>query len=259
MLHNTPKTILWLLALLFAAAGCQQEDIQLPDEQSVKGRIVLNLSDIDVYVDAETRATQTLSDFSGYVFTLNGKTDENVDVNNEIIEFTASTDESNNPIAVGYFDAGTYKLTASNQVASLAGKGCAYYEEESSSFHFGVGETANISISMGAPKNARVTLEQAESFSTRYTDVRVKLTAGGRSIDLGNATGCEAEAFFPAGTIDYTVTAAAKQGSHVTDISSASGTVTLTAGKHHVISLTANPATGEIIPLIEGTHTGEFD
>ena len=92
MLHNTPKTILWLLALLFAAAGCQQEDIQLPEEQSVKGRIVLNLSDIDVYVDAETRATQTLSDFSGYVFTLNGKTDENVDVNNEIIEFTASPD-----------------------------------------------------------------------------------------------------------------------------------------------------------------------
>lgn len=246
-----------MVALLMSCR--QEEDILLPMEQNAKGRIVLNLSDIEVYVDAQTRSTQTLSDFSGYVFTLNGKTDENVDVNNQDVTFSASTDNNGNPIAVGYFDAGTYTLTVSNQAASLKGKGCAYYEKTSDSFHFGAGETVNLTIEMGAPKNARITVEQDNNFSTKYNNVRVTLTAGGRSVDLGNATSCETEAFFPAGSVNYTITAEAKSGSHVTDINSASGSTTLTAGKHHVLSLTANPVTGEIIPLIEGTYNGTFD
>ena len=249
MLHNSSKTILWLL-LLFTVISCRQEDT-LPqiEERNVKGRIVLSLSDIEVFTsDAGTRAT--LDDYTGYVFTLNGTAVESGTVTNQEITF-------DNNVAI--IEAGTYTLTASNLTASLVDNGCPYYEGTSDQFTLGVGGTQPVSIAMGAPKNARVTLEQAESFSTRYTDVRVKLTVGGRSIDLGNATGCEAEAFFPAGTIDYTITAEARSGSHVTDISSASGTVTLTAGKHHVISLTASPVTGEIITLIEGTHTGEFD
>lgn len=250
MRHNSSKTILWLL-LLFIVISCRQEDtLTQIEERNVKGRIVLSLSDIEVFTsDAETRAA--LDDYSGFVFTLNGTTVEGETVRDRVITFT------NNAAII---DAGKYSLSANNDAASVTGNGCANYSGTTTeNFTLTVGGSTTVSISMGAPKNARVTLEQAESFSTRYTDVRVTLTAGSRSIDLGNATGCEAEAFFPAGTIDYTVTAAAKQGSHVTDISSASGTVTLTAGKHHVISLTANPATGEIIPLIEGTHTGEFD
>ena len=239
-----------MTALLIVAVSCQQEDIQLHEEQNVKGRIVLALSDIEVYTsDAPTRAA--LDDYSGFVFTLNGTTVEGETVRDRVITFTDNA---------AIIDAGTYSLSANNDAASVTGKGCANYSGTTTeNFTLTVGGSTTVSISMGAPKNARVTLEQAESFSTRYTDVRVTLTAGSRSIDLGNAAGCEAEAFFPAGTVSYTITAAARQDSHVTDISSASGTVTLTAGKHHVISLTANPATGEIIPLIEGTHTGEFD
>ena len=239
-----------MTALLIVAVSCQQEDIQLHEEQNVKGRIVLALSDIEVYTsDAPTRAA--LDNYSGFVFTLNGTTVGGWTVRDSVITFT------NNAAII---EAGNYSLSANNDAASVTGNGCANYSGTTTeNFNLAIGGSTTVSISMGAPKNARVTLEQAESFSTRYTDVCVTLTAGSRSIDLGNATGCEAEAFFPAGTIDYTVTAAAKQGSHVTDISSASGTVTLTAGKHHVISLTASPVTGEIITLIEGTHTGEFD
>ena len=250
MLHNSSKTILWLL-LLFTVISCRQEDtLTQIEERNVKGRIVLSLSDIEVFTsDAGTRAT--LDDYSGFVFSLNGTTVEGETVRDRVITFTDNA---------AIIDAGTYSLSANNDAASVTGKGCANYSGTTTEdFTLTVGGSTTVSISMGAPKNARVTLEQAESFSTRYTDVRVKLTVGGRSIDLGNATGCEAEAFFPAGTIDYTITAEARSGSHVTDISSASGTVTLTAGKHHVISLTASPVTGEIITLIEGTHTGEFD
>lgn len=244
-----------MVALLMSCR--QEEDILLPMEQNAKGRIVLNLSDIDVYVDAQTRAT-TLSNFDGYVFTLKGKTDKNVDVNDEI-PFIASTDEDNKPIAVGYFDAGTYTLTVSNQAASQTGKGCAYYEKISDSFHFGVGETANVTIEMGAPKNARITVEQASSFSQKYNNVRVTLTAGGRSVDIGNADGCYSEAFFPAGTLSYSISASAIRNSHVTDITGAEGTITLQAGKAYTITLTASPVSGQIIPLIEGTHNDVFD
>lgn len=246
-----------MVALLMSCR--QEEDILLPMEQNAKGRIVLNLSDIEVYVDAQTRSTQTLSDFSGYVFTLNGKTDENVDVNNQDVTFSASTDNNGNPIAVGYFDAGTYTLTVSNQAASLKGKGCAYYEKTSDSFHFGAGETVNLTIEMGAPKNARITVEQASSFSQKYNNVRVTLTAGGRSVDIGNADGCYSEAFFPAGTLSYSISASAIRNSHVTDITGAEGTITLQAGKAYTITLAASPVTGQIIPLIEGTHNDVFD
>jgi len=240
MKHNSLSLAFAMTALLLEAVSCQQEDIQLHEEQNVKGRIVLSLSDIEVFTsDAGTRAA--LDDYSGFVFSLNGTTVEGGAVTNQEITF-------DNDVAI--IEAGTYSLSANNDAASVTGKGCANYSGTTTEdFTLTVGGSTTVSISMGAPKNARVTLEQAESFSTRYTDVRVTLTAGSRSIDLGNATGCEAEAFFPAGTIDYTVTAAAKQGSHVTDISSAQGTVTLTAGKHHVISLTASPATDYLVPL----------
>ena len=251
MRHNSSKTILWLLLVLLTVSSCRQDDtLTQIEERNVKGRIVLSLSDIEVFTsDAETRAA--LDDYSGFVFSLNGTTVEGETVRDRVITFTDNA---------AIIDAGTYSLSANNDAASVTGKGCANYSGTTTeNFTLTVGGSTTVSISMGAPKNARVTLEQAESFSKKYNNVRVTLTAGGRSVDLGNAAGCEAEAFFPAGTIDYTITAEARSGSHVTDISSASGTVTLTAGKHHVISLTASPVTGEIIPLIEGTHTGEFD
>lgn len=253
MLHNSPKTILWLLPLLLAVTGCQQEDIQLPEERNVMGRIVLNLSDIDVYVDAQTRATQTLNAvFPNFVFTLNGTDVENVSVNKTI--------SFENGVAI--IKAGTYTLTASNLAASQTGNGCPHYEG-SASFTLEAGETQTVSIGSEeyplTPQNAKVTLKQEGSFSTLYNNVRVTLTAGGRSVDIGDATGCETEAFFPAGTVSYSITAKAIKNTHVTDITGATGTITLQAGKTYTITLAASPVSGQIIPLIEGTHSDYFD
>ena len=84
MLHNSPKKLmLALLALLPLLSGCLNEETQPQPEQSVTGRIVLNLSDIEVYTDAKTRAT--LEDFTGYVFTLNGTAVESGTVTNQEI------------------------------------------------------------------------------------------------------------------------------------------------------------------------------
>lgn len=256
MKHNTPKTILWLLALFFAVTGCRQEDIQLPEEPNVKGRIVLAFSNIEVYTDDAVTRSSTLDNYTGFVFTLNGTTVDGWTVRDSVVSFL------NNEAII---EAGTYRLSANNDAASAPanGKGCANYSGQSGEFSLSIGGTTTVTIGSDqdplTPKNARITIEQDDSFSSLYNNVRVTLTAGGRSVDLGNTTGCEAEAFFPAGTVNYTITAEARSGSHVTDINSAAGNLTLTAGKHHIISLTANPVTGEIIPLIEGTHTGEFD
>ena len=291
MLYNSPKTILWLLVLLFAVTGCQQEDIQFPEEPNAMGRIVLALSDPEVYIETRSTSATTLSNFDGYVFTLKGKTDKNISVNKDVT-FTASTDENNNPLAVGYFDAGTYKLTVSNQTASLDKNGCAYYEKTTEeSFHFDAGETIKLTIEMGAPQNAKVTLVLDQSFTDLYTfakadneselktkyETRYNKEPGlqihthnktSRTLDLAQAwydhsqdNSNDEAVYFPVneGVIDYVIYAAAKPNSHITDIVGFEGTIEVTAGKHYVITLKANTVSGEIIPIIEGTHNSTFD
>lgn len=284
MLHNSPKTILWLLTLLFAVTGCQQEDIQLPEGQNAMGRIVLNLSDIDVYVDAQTRST-TLSNFDGFVFTLIGTGVESGSVNKTI--------SFKNGVAI--IEAGTYTLTASTLAASQTGNGCPYYEG-SAEFTLRVGETQSVSIGSAdeplTPQNAKVTLVLDQSFTDLYTfakaDSELELktkyetrydkepglkihthnNTTSRTLDLAQAwydhslENSKNEAvYFPVneGVIDYVIYAAAKPGKHVTDIVGIEGSITVTAGNHHVITLTASPVTGEIIPIIEGIYSDTFD
>ena len=252
MKPNTPKTILWLLALLVAVSGCQQEDtLPQEEEQSVMGRIVLNMTDIDVYVDAQTRSTQTLNNFDGFVFTLTGTAVESGTVTDKQITFV-------NRSAV--IEAGTYTLTASNQAASQTGNGCPHYEGTSSEFTLSVGGTTTVSIGSEkdplTPQNSRLQLTIDGSFSNLYNTPTVTLDPAGRNLSFTTAS----PVYFPAGSVSYSITAAAKSGKHVTDISGASGTITVSAGMAHTITLTASPVTGEIIPLIGGDpYTGVFD
>lgn len=251
MKHKSLYVILALTALFIC---CQQEELGLEKTKGM-GRVVLSNSDIEVYTsDVQTRAI--LDNYSGFVFTLNGTTVEGWTVRDSVITFT------NNEAVI---EAGTYHLSANNDAASAPanGKGCANYSGQSSQFSLTIGGTANVTIGNAehplTPQNARVTLSLTSAFSTKYNNVRMTLTAGGRSVDLGNATGCETEAFFPAGSVSYTLAAAAITDSHVTDIFYDSGSITLTKGHHTVVSLTANPVTGEIIPIIEGSYSGFFD
>ncbi len=251
MRHGSLYVILALAALMMS---CQQEELR-QEETKGMGRIVLSNSSIAVYTEvSETRAT--LDNYSGFVFTLNGTTVDGWTVRDSVITFTDNK---------AVIEAGTYRLSANNNAASAPanGKGCANYSGQSPEFTLAIGGTRAVTIGDAehplTPLNSRVTMSQSSAFSAKYDNIRLTLTAGGRSVDIGTATGCETEAFFPAGSVSYTLTAAARTGSHVTDITSASGSITLTAGKHHEISLALNPATGEIVPIIEGTHTGTFD
>lgn len=245
MRHNIfDKFFVALLTLVLMVTGCQQEDIQLSGEQNVKGRIVLSLSDIEIYVDAQTRTTQTLNDFSGYTFTLNGVGVESGNISQEI------TFDANGTAII---EAGTYTLMASNRYDPITGSDKAYtapyWEGTSSQFTLSAGTTEPVSIIMGKPQNAKVSIVQNTSFSTLYQSVT--LTQNGHSVTFPT----DDDVYFLPGSV--TLSATAKLGSHVTDMTSVS--ITLERGTHHTITLSANSVTGEIIPVVSGTHTGTFD
>lgn len=250
MRHNSSVTFLWLLSLLLAATGCQQDDMRLQGEHGGKGRIVLALSDIQVFTDDVVTRT-TLDDYSGFVFTLNGTTVDGWTVRDSVITFTDNA---------AFIEAGTYSLSAQNLEASQTGSGCAYYSGATAEdFTLTVGGTTAVSISLGAPQNAKLTIAYSDAFAAKYQNVRMTLTRDERSVDLGSADGCQPAACFPAGSVSYVLSATAKSGSYVSDISAVAGSLTLAAGKHSTVTLTLNAVTGEIIPLVEGTHSGEFD
>lgn len=252
MVHNSFRLLLLLFSLLLTVTGCQQHNDPFPGESEVrKGRIVLALSDIEVYTsDVQTRAITTLDDFAGYVFTLNGETIEGETVQNKVISFTGN---------VAIIEAGTYSLSVNNNTSSLINNGCPNYsgttEED---FTLDIGGTANVTISMGTPKNAKITLAYSEEFASKYNNICVTFTSGSRSVKLGQTEGCYTEAYFPEGSVNYTITAFAKENTHITDVN-AIGSLTLSSGKHSVLTLEIDPVTGEIIPFGEGTHNGEFD
>lgn len=260
MLHSTPnRFIVALLALSLTVTGCLQEaDLKPQGKQEAKGRIVLTLSDLEVYVDAPTRSTQTLSDFTGYTFTLNGEA-----VESGHVSYGINFDENSTAI----IEAGTYTLTASNRANAGNGYSAPYWEGTSSQFTLSVGGTQSVSIALGKPRNAKILVDSTtnEVFRTKYEHVRLTLSDGSHSTTIARAgtTGCVTEAYFPAldeGTsLTYTLTARARLNSHVTDINSATGTITVTRGCQHTVTLTANGITGEIIPIVSGQHTGMFD
>lgn len=264
MLHNSPKKLtLALLMLPMVLSGCLNEDTQPQPEQSVTGRIVLNETEIEGYVEAVTRSTQSLADYTGYTYTLSGTsaiTHAPNTVTGPLTELVGGASK--------VVEAGTYTLTVSNEEAAQTGYGFPTYKGTSETFTLGVDETMDVSVNMGRPSNSQVRLAFDSSFSTLYDQPTVTLTLDSRSVTVGFADnaaevppyGTPLYAYFPAGkTISYTVSAAAKRGSHVTDITSATGTIDLTAGCYHTLTLRANPVTGELIPIVSGSHNGEFD
>ncbi|MBO4613208.1 MAG: DUF4493 domain-containing protein [Bacteroidaceae bacterium] len=259
MKHNSRYVVLAMAALLFGVVSCQQEELRQQETKSM-GRIVLSSSDIAVFTsDVVTRAT--LDNYSGYVFTLNGTTVDGWTVQDSVITFT------NNAAII---EAGTYRLSANNDAASAptTGNGCANYRGQSGEFSLSIGGTTTVTIGSDltplTPQNTVLTVDSTSTFSTYYTDVCLTLSGGGRTIAIGKA-GDYDEAYFPAGTaLTYTLTAHARRDKHLTDISTTSRAlpVTLVAGKHYTLSLTLDPESltpGEIVPIISGTHTGEFD
>ena len=129
----------------------------------------------------------------------------------------------------------------------------------SEAFSIDVNETQSVAITLGKPKNARLTMAVDESFSSLYESPVLTLSDGERSITLHST---EEDCYFviPAsGALAYTITASALAGSHATDMPQSTGYVDVQAGYNTTITLKANPATGVIIPVADGNYSGTFD
>ena len=230
--------ILAVLAFGMLGSGCSNEDSQV-EVPNTKGTICLRMSSDEVYVQASTRAIQTLTDFNGFTFTLNDKP----------IDFTNGQ---------AMVEAGTYTLSATNTNTVDNGYNGPLYYGETEEFTISPGENKLITLNLGAPKNARLTVDVAEAFSTLYNWQSLALTDGNRTITL---TPSNTEAFFPpsASQLTYTLVADAKAGSQVQDITSASGTVSIEAGKHTTLNLQINPIDPNLVVIGTDTdYNGEF-
>lgn len=253
MQHNSSKILTFaLLLLLPLLTGCLNEDTQPQPEQGVKGRIVLSLVGMEGYVDAQTRATQTLTNYDGYTYTLTGTS---------LIDGHTFSPVNGNlgdlmDVASLELEAGIYRLTVSNESVTQTGVGFPTYSGYQD-FTLHVDDVVNVSIYMGKPSNAKLTIVQDGTFSLKYGNA--VFTIGGRTINLLPEV-AGTIAYFPTGqNVSYTIAAAAKSGSHVTDISGVTGSITVEAGKAYTLTLNADPVTGILIPVVSGTHTGEFD
>ena len=242
--NNHILTILAWLAISQLCVGCSAEDIAVEDSSN-KGILCLSLSSGDEFVKVETRVGQTRTDWSGYEFRLN----------DEPISFTDGK---------AVIPAGSYTLSATNSRAVGDGYNGALYSGETS-FTLSAGEQKEVTLSLGTPKNAKVTINLSDDFKQSaeddaYTYEISNFALGEKTLNLTSNT---QDFFFPVpegGELTYILTAAARQGSHVQDITSATGTVTIAAGTHTTITLSMSPIDDNLIIIKNGEapHTGEF-
>ena len=241
-------TILLCTTALLLSACQQDSDNQPADSQAT---IVLSLGDAQLFTELQTRAEVPVADLSNYVFTISGTTISGASVTNQ-------------PLNVNYdgtaqVNAGTYTVTADNRDEANKDYGRPWYNGVSESFTINVNETKPVSIALGKPKNARLMMAIAPSFSNLYENPVLTLSDGTRSIIL-NSTDVECYFIIPAdGALAYTIKADAKPGSHATDMPQSQGYVDIQAGYNTTITLKASGPEGIIIPVINGEHTETFD
>ena len=241
---NKFQTILCILAVLafgMLGTGCSNEDSQVEVPEPM-GILCLNMSSDEVYVQAGTRAVQTLTDWSGFQFTLgNG---------------TAST-----PLVFtdgqAIVEAGTYTLSATNSASVDNGYSGALYSG-TETFSINAGEQKAVTLALGKPKNSKLTVSLSSAFAEKYDLKSLTLNDGTRDITISSVS--EA-AYFPtsATQLTYTLVADAKAGSLVQDITSATGSVTIDAGKHTTLNLQINPIDPNLVVIGTDTnYNGEF-
>ena len=242
---NKFQNILCFLAVLaigMLGTGCSNEDTQVEVPEPM-GILCLHMSSDEVYVQAGTRAVQTLTDWSGFQFTLDNG--------------TAST-----PLVFtngqAIVEAGTYTLSATNSASVDNGySGALYIGAET--FTISPGEQKAVTLALGKPKNSKVTVSPSSAFAEKYELKNLTLNDGTRDITISSVTQA---AYFPtsATNLTYTLVADAKAGSLVQDIASATGTITIDTGKHTTLNLQINPIDPNLIVIETGTtHSGEFE
>ena len=242
---------LYSIAIVWVFFSCQNEE-SFPIAGNGHGHIILSLPDFQPFVLVGSRAEQTLTDLSGYIFTLEGTDGEGNPVSQEI------TFVDNCCI----IPAGTYTLTADNHAVAVSGNGTAYYSGTSATFTLSPGGMTQVpSINMGKPKNARIDLNLDETFTALYDLAEVTLSDGDRMVGL---TVGQPQGFMMIpenGAVSFTIKAAARKGSHATDLPAGglTGHIAIAAGYAYAINLTAKSIEDLMIEIGDGTHDGEFN
>ena len=230
-----------VLALGMLGTGCSNEDSQVEVPEPM-GILCLNMSSDEADVQAGTRAVQTLTDWSGYQFTLdNGKA-------STPLVFTDGK---------AVIETGTYTLSATNSASVDNGYGGALYSGEET-FSINAGEQKAVTLALGKPKNSKVTVSPSSAFAEKYDLKTLTLNDGTRDITISSAA---QTAYFPtsATQLTYTLVADAKAGSLVQDITSATGSVTIDAGKHTTLNLQLSPIDPSLVVIETDTdYNGEF-
>lgn len=236
------KLFVGLALSLLAVTGCRQEDIRPQAESGDMGRIVLSLSNAEVFLDIETRAENALENFVGYAFTLVREGEE-----------TSIVFDKDGAYIL---EAGTYSLKVDNWESSKQGTIAPYYCGTSESFEVKAGETTTVEINLGKPRNAQVTVMLDPSFTDKYTIETFSL--GGREVKEHIS-----ESLYFAvpeeGKLSYTLSAKAVKGTNITDITSAEGTVEIAGGCCTTLTFKADSVTGKLIAIMDGGYDGEFD
>ena len=228
--------ILAVLAFGMLGIGCSSEDTQV-EAPKTTGVLRLNMSSDEVYIQTGTRAVQTLTDWSGYQFTLDNGT-------------------TSTPLVFAdgkaVIEAGTYTLSATNAASVDNGYSGPLYSG-SKSVTIEAGKQTDVTLDLGKPKNAKVTLIASKDFTDLYTITSFKI--GDVELNTNDVF------YFPASVtqLTYTLEANAKKDSHVQDITSATGTIAISPGTHTPITLKLNPIDPNLVIIETGTeYGGEF-
>lgn len=237
-LQNIIRSILVLALVIGACTGCDNDFMQV-EAPKTTGVLRLQMASNQHYIDIETRASEPLANWDGYTITLKQE-DQAVD---------ATFDNG-----VAILEAGTYTLSVTNESAEYtAYSGPIYYG--STDVTIEAGKQTDVTLDLGKPKNAKVTLALSEAFSAKYNLSSMTLTDESVTSSM---TPSNTTAYFPASVtqLTYTLVANAKAGSYVQDITSATGTIAISAGTHTPINLNLNPIDPNLVIIETGTEYG---
>lgn len=226
-----------LCSLLTLAVVACTSDCTVGEVPSAEGTLCLRLVADEEYVQVDTRSEKPLTDFFGFVFTLNGS--ESITLNED---------------GTYILPAGTHTLAASNKAAATAGTGKPLYEG-STTFTLSAGERKEVSLSLGTPQNTELKIVLGTDFAASYENLSFSLTdSEGRTVTVAD----QQTIYLQPGTASYTLTANARAGSHIQDAST-SGSLTLEAGTSQTVTLNVQPITGLILIETGDEYNGEFE
>lgn len=207
-----------------------------------------------------SRAALPLADAVDYTYTLSGTQSDGTPVTDVPVTFSAD-----GSALEAYVLAGTYTLAADNFAASQEGSAAPYYSGTSANFTVLGGESTTVTLDLGAPRNARIDLTYADTFTALYENPSLTLTSDGTKRTLSGLDATTAYVMVPAdsgtATVTYTLRATAKAGSHVSDLPAEglSANLTLQAGHAYPLTITGRSISDQLIEFGNGEHTGPFD